>query len=62
MAGKWKSTIVIWSDFDPYQVELSRLAREAEEGDAICTLFGATFIEEPLSDLQFEGAEEFWID
>lgn len=32
----YKTTIVIYSEFDPTQVELSDLAREATDGEAIC--------------------------
>jgi len=32
----WKTTIEIWSDYDPFGVELEDLAREAQVGDAYC--------------------------
>jgi hypothetical protein len=32
-----KSTIVIWTDYDPSDSEISALAREAENGDAYCS-------------------------
>jgi hypothetical protein len=35
----FKSTIVIYSDFDPTTVELDTLASEATRGSAICTDF-----------------------
>lgn len=38
MADKlWRSTIVIWTDFDPSSLELEDLAREASTGSGICT-------------------------
>jgi GNAT superfamily N-acetyltransferase len=33
----YETTIVVWSEFNPEQVELDDLAREACRGDAICT-------------------------
>lgn len=30
----WKTEIVIWSDFDPQKVSVSRLAQEGEDGAA----------------------------
>lgn len=33
----YKTTIVIWSDYDTSGTELSELARDAESGDSICT-------------------------
>ena len=33
----WKTTITIWSDFDPVNLEIDDLAHEAMRGDAICT-------------------------
>ena len=32
----YKSVITIYSEFDPSKLELSELAREAEDGSAIC--------------------------
>ena len=33
----WKTTIVIWSDYDPTNLELENLAREAQTGDCYCS-------------------------
>lgn len=33
----WKTTITIWTDYDPTDVELEDLAREATCGDAYCS-------------------------
>jgi hypothetical protein len=54
---KWKSVITIYSDFDPQQVELSALAREAEDGGAICDSMKATVV--PDTELP-EGVQEFF--
>ena len=54
---KYKSTIIIYSDFDPQQVELSALAREAEEGSAICDSQQVSIV--PDSELP-EGVHEFF--
>lgn len=32
----WKTTIEIWSDYDPQRLEIDELAREAMRGDAYC--------------------------
>lgn len=32
----WKTTLEIWSDFDPTDVEIDTLAHEAMRGDAYC--------------------------
>ena len=36
MKELWKTTIVIWSDWDPNSTTLVGLASEAEKGDAYC--------------------------
>lgn len=33
----FKTTIVIWTDFDPADFEIDTLAREAMNGDAYCS-------------------------
>ena len=33
----YKTTIVIWTDYDPASMELDDLAREAMRGDAYCS-------------------------
>lgn len=54
---KYKSTIIIYSEFDPQQMELSVLVYEAEQGSAICDSMQATLI--PDTELP-EGVREFF--
>jgi hypothetical protein len=53
----YKATITIYSDFDPLKVELSALAREAENGAAICTTYTAVPV---TPDALPEEAAEFF--
>lgn len=62
MTGKWKTTITVWSDFDPSSTELSRLAQEAETGAAICTEYEVSFIADPNTDPEFSYTGEFFND
>jgi hypothetical protein len=55
----WKTTIVIWSDYDPQQVELADIARDAQEGDAYCSKQTADFIEDVEKDPEWDGTEFF---
>ena len=55
----YKTVAVIWSDRDPSTMELSELAREAEEGDAICTV-SRMGVADPQIDSSYLGAEEFF--
>jgi hypothetical protein len=55
----FKTVAVIWSDIDPSTLELSELAREAEMGDAICTI-SRNGQADPGVDASFIGAEEFF--
>lgn len=61
MRPLYRTTIVIWSEFDPSDMELSWLAREAEEGEALCTKNDITYVEKPEDDPDFEeGVESFF--
>ena len=54
-----KTTIVIWSEYDGTTVELSRLAREAEEGDAYCSRSSSQLVESPDWDADWDGTDFF---
>lgn len=57
----YKSVIVIWSEYDPSSVELSHLAREAENGDAYCSGFRSSLVKKADQDPDFvEGMHEFF--
>lgn len=55
----YRSTITIWSEFDPRQLELSALAREAESGAAYCSKMQACEIEHPEEDPDRDGTDFF---
>lgn len=59
MKPLYKSTIVIWSEFDPKKVELSELAREAETGEAYCSKMVAVKVEKPEQDSDWDGTDFF---
>ena len=55
----YKSVIVIWTDYDPSNLELVDLAREATDGGAICTQQVASRVDAKLCPrLDFFKAEE----
>lgn len=63
MAGPrklWKTTIVVWSEFDPQKVETDRLIREATDGQAIITKQHAELVSDPYS--QEDGPPEYFFD
>lgn len=49
----YKTTVVIWSAYDGTKMELSSLADQAENGNAICTVFRSERVADPASDPQF---------
>lgn len=59
MQPLYKSTIVIWSSWDPETVELSYLARQAEDGDAYCSVQKAELVHAPEDDEQWDDTEFF---
>ena len=57
----YKSTIVIWSDFDPTTVELTDLAWEADRGSALLTGFEPVTVTVPSLDPDYvEQIDEFF--
>jgi hypothetical protein len=55
----FKTTIVIWSEFDPQMVELEDLAIEAASGEAYCSQMRAEAISNPETDPDWDGTEFF---
>jgi len=55
----YKTTIVIWSGFDPADVEIDDLAREAIEGDAYCSSCRRELVDDPEADDAWDGTEFF---
>lgn len=57
--GLFKTEIVIWSEYPGTNVELSHLAREAESGDAYCSVFRSVLVPVPGADPDWDGTEFF---
>lgn len=56
----YKSTIVIWSNFNPKKLELSQLATEAETGAAAyCSKMESHQVKNPKADPDWDGTEFF---
>lgn len=55
----YKTTIVIWSEYDGTERELSDLAWQAEQGDAYCSRYRSTLVENPNSDPDFDDTDFF---
>ena len=59
MAGLYKTTIVIWSEYDGEASTLPYLAQEAETGDAYCSRYRSEYIADPEADEAWDGTEFF---
>jgi hypothetical protein len=57
--GLYKTTAVIWSRYPGDRMELSSLARQAETGDAYCSLDRSAFVADPSADPDWDGTEFF---
>lgn len=55
----FKTTLVIWSDFDASKVELERLAQEATSGKAYCSVSKTKKIKKPQKSKHWDGTEFF---
>lgn len=58
----WKTTIVIWSDYDPAELDASDLARDAERGDSYCSKQESVAVDDPAGDPEWDGTEFFGVD
>jgi hypothetical protein len=55
----YKSTIIIWTRYDPTELELTEIAHEAESGDAYCSSMTSALVPEPEKDPDWDGTEFF---
>ena len=55
----YKTTIVIWSEFDPSKLEIDDLAEDAVSGESYCSVSRTELIEEPEKDPEWDGTEFF---
>ena len=57
--GLWKTTAVIWTEYDPQETPLGELAREATCGEGYCDSQEAEFVTDPA---QFPDTEFFVVE
>lgn len=55
----YKTTIVIWSDEDPTELDLELLARDAVSGASYCSKQKTELIEKPEKDPDWDKTEFF---
>jgi hypothetical protein len=55
----FKSTIIIWTTYDPTELELMELAHQAENGDASCSGMKCVLVDDPVKDPDWDGTESF---
>jgi hypothetical protein len=59
----FKTTIVIWSDYDPSQEgDIDELAHDATYGDSYCSKESSVVVEDPEKDPDWDGTEFFGVD
>lgn len=59
MKKMFKTTIVIWSNYDPNPVELEDLAQSATDGDAYCSVQRTEEVSNPRDDPDWDGTDFF---
>lgn len=60
MKPLYKTTAVIWSEFDPQSLELYELGREATDGEAYCSRMVAVLVNDPSTDPDWDGNNSFF--
>lgn len=58
----WKTTVVIWTAYDPSDMEIDVLAREAMGGSAYCARQDSEPVTDPDGDPDWDGTEFFGTD
>ena len=58
----FKTTIVIWSDYNPAGTELEDLARDSQSGDSYCSQQSTVFVDKLDDDPDWDGTEFFGIE
>ena len=56
----FKTTIVIWTDYDPgdsQEISLGRLGQEADSGGAYCSHVRTEFVSDPTDDPEWDDSE-----
>lgn len=58
--GLYKTTVVIWTEFEPSGLEIDDLAREAIVGEAFCSEQSVVYVqdESQFPDTEFFGDDE----
>ncbi len=57
-----KTTIVIWTNFNPKDMNIDALAMEAVEGEAYCSVQKTKLVVDPSKDKDWDGTEFFNAD
>ena len=55
----YKTTIVIWSEYDPSSIEMATLVHEAEFGAAYCSKSVSECVNNAEQDTEWDGTEFF---
>jgi hypothetical protein len=60
----FKTTIVIWTEYDPSGLELTELASQAESGDGYCSSMTFALVAKPEKDPAWHrtGFFDLWSD
>ena len=61
MRPLFKTTVVIWSEYDAGFASLEDLGRDAMEGESYCSIQRSEHIIDPELDPQWDGTEFFGI-
>jgi hypothetical protein len=59
MKKLYKTTVVIWSEYDPKGTELEDLAHDATEGESYCSSQKTVLVRDPEKDPDWDGTEFF---
>jgi len=58
----YKTTVLVWTEYDPFGVPPHRLVYDATFGDGYLSGKSTKLVENPLEDPEFEGMEFFGMD
>lgn len=59
MKELWKTTIVVWSDKEPFNWEITDIAHDAMDGDSFCSRQHTVLVEDAEADPDWRATDFF---
>jgi len=58
----YKTVIVVWSPYDPTNLEINQIAQDALDSESYCSMVDIFEVDDPESDDCWDGTEFFGVN